>query len=143
MAVFQKLVPVFNRAPINVSVRFDGQEKTLPPGHNEIPDITVMFAKNQNPVMGSADVNNPHVSGGRYLVVEAGEDGYGVPMTDSEWNVHLNKPSRFDEDAAFAEKYGNDPKARLVLRGKGRPSTAFSRFDAGGIEGVRSAFSNK
>ena len=70
MAVFQTLVPVFNRAPVPLTIRFDGQEKTLEPGESFIPDITVMYANNQNPIMGTADVNNPHVSGARYLVVE-------------------------------------------------------------------------
>ena len=143
MAVFQTLVPVFNRAPVPLSIRFDGQEKTIEPGEVYIPDITVMYAKNQNPIMGSQDVNNPHVSGARYLIVEKGEDGYGEPLTPLEWDFHLGCPSRYNEQAAFEEKYANAPKARLVLRGKGRQSTATSRYDAGGMEGVRSAFSNK
>ena len=143
MAVFQTLVPIYNRAPVALSVRFDGQEKTIEPGEDHIPDVTVMYVKNQNPIMGSADVNNPHVSGARYLVVEKGEDGYGTPLTEAEWQAHLGSPSRFDEQAAFNEKYANDPKARLVLRGKGRVSTATSRYDAGTNPLGGAIFSNR
>ena len=143
MAVFQKLVPAFNRAPVPLNIRFDGQDYTMQPGEDFLPEICVLFAKNQNPVFGSADPNNPHVSGGRYLIVEKGEDGYGQPLTAAEWTDHCGKPSRYDEESAFREKYAGDPKARLVVWGKGRASTANSRYEAGGQPTGLAEFSGK
>jgi hypothetical protein len=143
MAVFQKLIPVYNRAPIALNITFDGQAYTIEPGADSIPDITIPFAKNQNPIMGSADPLNPHMSGASYLIVEKGDEGFGVPLTDAQWQTHLGMPSRADEQAAFVEKYGNDPKARLIVQGKGRKTTANSRYDAGGSPLGNASFSRK
>jgi hypothetical protein len=129
MGIFQKFTKVFNRAPVELFVMFDGQQETIPPGEGDLPDLTVVFAKNQNPIMGSGDPHNPTVGGCQYLVVEEGDEGYGVPLTKEEWEAHLGRPCRFDEEAAFAEKYADDPKARLVKRGSGK-STARSRYEA-------------
>ncbi len=41
MGVFLDQVEVFNRAPIDLVVRFDGQSKFLKPGKNVIPAMTV------------------------------------------------------------------------------------------------------
>lgn len=128
--VFQKMVPVFNRAPIALHVQFDGQRYTIQPGHDQIPDMTIPFAKNQNPVMGSQDPNNPHMSGARYLIVEKGEDGYDQPMTKAEWEAHVRRPCRIDEQAAFEERYGGDVKAKLVTQGRPGKVAATSRADA-------------
>ena len=84
--------------------------------------------------MGSGDAQNPHMSGTKYLIVEEEEDGYGVPLTKDEWEAHLKRPCRIDEEAAFAEKYQDEPKARLVVRGKGRVA-AQNRYEA--TQGVR------
>lgn len=143
MSVFQTFTKVFNRAPEACTVTFDGQQYTIEPGHDRLPDVTVLYAKNQNPIMGSQDPNNPHVSGGRYLIVTEDEEGYGVPMTAEEWAVHLSKPSRLDMDAIFEEKYARDPGARMVILGRGKKSTASSRYEAGGNPGGRAAFSGK
>lgn len=138
MGIFFEQVCLVNRAPVNLSIMFDGQEKTLIPGDNLVPEVVVSFAKNQNPVMGSQDPNNPHISGARYLVgvkMADGEPFHGdeiEPLTEEEWAAHLNRPCRSDEQAAFEEKYGGDPKAKLVVHGKGRKSTANSRYEAGG-----------
>ena len=64
---------------------FDGERNTIPVGHYELPTLTLYHAKNQNPIMGSADPNNPTVAGARYLVVEEDEEGYGVALTKEEW----------------------------------------------------------
>src|SRR5690348_2624278 len=120
MGIFQKFVKVYNRAPIRLFVTFDGQREPIDPGFGELPDLTVLFAKNQNPIMGSVDPNNPALNGGRYLVVTEGEDGFGTPMTKDEWESHLKRPCRMDELAAFEENYGSDPKAKLVTMGKGK-----------------------
>lgn len=136
MGIFHEQVTLVNRTPINLTVIFDGQEKTLTPGDNIVPALVVDYAKNQNPIMGSQDPNNPHISGGKYLVGVKG--GYGEetePLTDEEWASHLGRPCRIDEQEAFQEKYGGDPKARLVVHGKGRRTTANSRTEAGSGNG--------
>lgn len=150
-SVFQKLVPVFNRAPVSISVRFDGSEDTIPPGEYQIPEQTIYFAFNQNPIMGTQDPHNPHMSGARYLIVvkpgigydPAYCEGYGVPMTKEEWEEHCNRPCRDDEQIAFQEKYGQDPGAKLVTLGKGRKSTAQSRYEAGGTPAGNAEFTGK
>lgn len=137
MGIFHEQVILVNRAPENLTVRFDGQDKTLTPGDNIVPAIVVDFAKNQNPIMGTQDPNNPSISGGRYLVgvkMPNGEAFYGdeiEPLSPEEWQAHLGRPCRIDEQEAFQERYGSDPKARLVTHGKGRRSTANSRVEAG------------
>jgi hypothetical protein len=122
---------LINRAPVDLTVMFDGQCKTLTPGVNYVPACVVQFAKNQNPIMGSASPHDPTIAGCRYLVgvKEFGDDV--EPLTEAEWNEHLDRPSREDEQESFREKYGNDPKAKLVVLNKGRKSTARSAYEAG------------
>ncbi len=129
--VFLQTTKVFNRAPESVFVFFDGERREIPSGYFDLPNVTLYHAKNQNPIMGSGDPNNPHESGTRYLVVEPHESTYGVALTEDEWNDHLGKPCRVDEQAAFAEHYANDPKAKLVVRGAKKSSTARNRYEAG------------
>jgi len=149
MGIFYEHVTLVNRAPVSLTVMFDGQEKTLAPGDNSVPEMIVGFAKNQNPIMGTQDPNNPHISGSRYLVGVKVADGtpfYGdeiEPLTAEEWAEHLGRPCRTDEQEAFNERYGNDPKARLVVQGKGRKSTANSRYEAGGTAPGNANFSTK
>jgi hypothetical protein len=120
-----------NRAPIAISVTFDGQEITVQPGPCSLPTICIPFGKNQNPIMGSVDHTNPHMSGGDYLLGVVGEDNC-EPLTKKEWEAHLTAPSRVNEQAAFEDRYGGDPKARLVLMGKGNKTFAKSRGEVGG-----------
>lgn len=147
MGIFHEHVTLINRTPVDLTVTFDGQAKTLTPGENFVPAVVVDFAKNQNPIMGSVDPNNPHISGGRYLVGVKGshEPGEEVePLTPEEWANHLGRPCRTDEQEAFMERYGSDPKARLVTNGKGRRSTANSRIEAGAGNGPANvAFSGR
>lgn len=133
MGIFYEYVDIVNRAPIALTVRFDGQDITLPPGPGRLPKLVLPFAQNQNPINGTMDPNNPHRSGCKYLIAEV---GYNEPedcemLTLEQWEDHLKRPCRMDERAAFEERYGTDPKAKLVLLGKGRRSTATSRADAG------------
>jgi hypothetical protein len=60
------------------------------------------------------------------------DEGFDKALTVEEWEEHLNRPCRLDEQAMFAERYSNDPKARMVVHGKGRKSASRSRNDAGG-----------
>lgn len=138
MGIFHEQVVLINRAPVKLTVTFDGQEKTLVPGENMVPAVVVDFAKNQNPIMGSADPNNPHISGGRYLVGVKDVDET-TPLTPEEWDAHLGRPCRINEEEAFQERYGGDPKARMVIHGKGRRTTANSRSEAGSGNGPANA----
>ena len=144
MGVFYETTKVINRAPVNLTVTFDGQCKTLKPGENHIPAITIQYAKNQNPIMGSADPHNPHISGAHYLIGVPSEDlpADCEPLTEEEWLAHLQEPARENTQQAFEEKYGGDPKAKLVIMGKGRKSTANSRYEAGGNPKGISSFEN-
>lgn len=136
MGIFFEQAVLINRAPINLTVTFDGQAKTLVPGENIVPLVVVDYAKNQNPIMGKQDPNNPNISGGKYLVgVKGGYDEETEPLTIEEWEAHLNRPCRTDEQEAFIERYGGDPKARMVIHGKGRKTTANSRTEAGSGNG--------
>lgn len=136
MGIFHEHVVLVNRTPENLTVTFDGQAKTLVPGENSVPAVVVDYAKNQNPIMGSADPNNPHISGGRYLVGVKGAYGEETEMlTPEEWQAHLGRPCRLNEEEAFQERYGSDPKAKMVTYGKGRKSTASSRTEAGAGNG--------
>ena len=144
MGVFYEHAAVINRAPIDITVTFDGQGKTLTPGKNMIPRITIPYARNQNPIMGKQDPNNPSIFGGRYLIGVPGEDlpADCLPLTPEEWADHLGQPQRIDSKAAFEERYGGDPKARQVIHGAGRRTTANSKFEAGvGLKGL-STFEN-
>ena len=150
MGIFHEQVVLVNRAPIDLTVQFDGQCKTLKPGDNYVPAVVVQFAKNQNPVMGSQDPYNPHLSGCRYLVGVKVDKSSGRkqkdpidPLTKEEWEDHLSRPCREDEQRWFEDKYGSDPKAKLVAYGKGRRTTATSRYDAGSSPSGNSEFSGK
>ena len=141
MGVFQKYVKVFNRAPEPRPVMFDGQRAWIAIGHDELPEQTVRYAQNQNPIMGTGNPNDPGMSGTRYLIVREGQEGYGEPLTKEEWEAHLGRPCRIDEEAAFAEKYGDDPKARLVTIGSKKKK--LSKFEVGGNPGGLADYTTK
>ncbi len=131
MGIFLEQVELFNRAPVDLTVQFDGQCKTLKPGKTTVPGVVVQYAKNQNPVMGSQDPYNPHISGAQYLVGVVGSKDNCEPLTAEEWADHLNQPCRENVQQWFEDNYGSDAKAKLVARGKGKKTTANSRYDAG------------
>jgi hypothetical protein len=92
----------------------------------------VQFAKNQNPIMGSGSPHDPTIAGCRYLVGrERIRRRRRAAHQADEWNEHLDRPSRDDEQESFRERYGNDPKAKLVTLNKGHKSTARSAYEAG------------
>lgn len=141
--IFAETIDLVNRAPVDLSVVFDGQSKTLKPGSNLVPKIVVSCAKNQNPIMGSGDPYNPHASGCSYLVGVRGSKDPIDPLTPEEWADHLGKPCREDVQQLFEDRYGNDPKAKLVLLNKGKKTTARSRHDAGSSPSGLADFSSK
>lgn len=140
MGIFHEQVVVVNRAPVTLTVRFDGQDTNLKPGRNSLPKAAVEFAKNQNPIMGSASPTDPSIAGARYLIAEVGVDRKEdcVPLTEEEWQTHLKQPMRLNVQEMFDERYGGDPKARMVVHGQkhdrdGREtSPARNRSEAGG-----------
>lgn len=141
MGIFYEHTVVINRAPIDITVTFDGQCKTLKPGANSIPSKTIPYAKNQNPIMGTQDPNNPTIWGGRYLIGVPGEDlpEDCEPLSEEAWQNHLGQPQRIDSEAAFQERYGGDPRAKQVVHGKGKKTTASSKYEAGvGVKGTGS-----
>lgn len=145
MGIFYETAPCLNRTPVDLTVTFDGQSKTLKARKvTHIPKVAIQFAKNQNPVMGSADIHDPHITGGRYLVAdldaEDTSDNEHAPMTEEEWAQHLGEPQRINAQQAFEEEYGGDPKAKLVLRGKKGKVAATSRSDAYGVRAAESTF---
>jgi hypothetical protein len=141
MGIFHTQVDIVNIAPVTITVRFDGQEMSLPSGPGKLPSICVEHAKNQNPVMGSEDPYNPHISGARYLIGVVGTDDRIEPLTEEEWADHLGQPARLNNQQLFEDKYGNDPKAKLVLHGKVRK--AASRSEAGGAPRGEASFTRK
>lgn len=143
MGIFYESREVVNRAPVDITVTFDGQQITLKPGKSMLPKVAIPNGKNQNPIMGSVDPNNPHMSGGEYLLGVVDDLEYPgdncEPLTPEEWDTHLNKPCRVNELLAFEERYGGDPKARMVIHGKGRKTTANNRQEAAVNYGAGSA----
>lgn len=128
MGVFQELKVVVNRAPIALNVRFDGQDMQLPPGESPLPSVAVTYAKNQNPIMGSADPNNPSLSGGRYLVGVKGVDDC-TPLSKAEWEDHTGQPCRLNWEELMEDKIA--PNEKVVFKGKGKKTQAKGNFDSG------------
>ena|ERR1700674_3202673 len=129
MGIFYEMKVIVNRAPIELTGRFDGQDIRIPPGESAIPAIAVNYAKNQNPIMGKADPNNPSLSGGQYLIAVKGVDDC-TPLTKEEWEAHLGRPCRLDWEALAADRYENSGK-KLVVAGKGAKTQAKGSFDQG------------
>jgi hypothetical protein len=128
MGIFHDMVTVINRAPITLQVTFDGQTTRIPPGETALPKIVVPFAKNQHPICGSASMDNPHITGARYLISVKGSADPQEPLTEEEWDDHCAQVSRFDMADYYADRLA--PKEHAIVRGKG-PVQAKSSFDAG------------
>jgi hypothetical protein len=126
--VFQDMVPVVNRAPVSLTVKFDGQETTIKSGPGFLPSVTINYAKNQNPIMGSVDPNNPAISGGDYLIGVVDRDNCEM-LTKAEWNAHCDAISRVDLKVLMEDELG--PGERVEVRGRGRKTQARNSFDAG------------
>lgn len=141
--IFWKHIPIFNRAPITLAVMFDGERHPIPPGRQELPEQTIGKAQNQNPIMGTGDPYNPGALGTKYLIVREDEEGWGVPLTQDEWEAHCKRPCREDETIWFREKYGEDPKAKLIQRGSRNSVAAKSRYEAGGMPKGIAEFTTK
>lgn len=128
MGIFHEMRSVFNRAPMPLTVTFDGQQTTLPVGACQIPSLTVNYAKNQNPIMGSCDPNNPSLSGGQYLIGVVGRDNC-EPLTADEWGAHCDAACRMDWKELIEDRL--QPGQHVVVKGKGKNLQARSGFDAG------------
>jgi len=124
MGIFQSMIEVVNRAPWPIKVQFDGQTITLPPGENHIPDIALQYALNQNPMNGTADLDNPHVSGAQYLIgIPKKANKYPCePLTAAQIQAQKDNPCRFDYMPLIEQKTGGDPKSRVIVTGRKKTS---------------------
>lgn len=124
LGVFPDLVEIVNRCPWNITVTFDGQSKTLKPGSNMVPGVVVQYALNQNPLMGSADTNNPTVTGCEYLIgIVSRERNYPTePLTADQIAQQTNSPCRFDYLALMEERM-DTKREKVVLKGRKNPSS--------------------
>lgn len=133
MNIFPEMVTVINRAPVPITVRFDGEEKMLQPGENIVPRVVVPYAKSQNPVMGSEDFFDP--TGYKFLVSVKGRKKDPQEMlTKEEWEDHLSQPQRLNRQQVIDER--GDPRAREVLRGRKKQSAFEARFAVGNGDGA-------
>lgn len=122
MSFFGEIVTLINRAPITLNCRYDGKDVVLQPGENHgFAKVAVIYAKNQNPINGTEDPNNPSIGGCRYLVGVKGSKDNCKPLTKEEWTLHLSKPQRLNRDLIIEER--GDPKSREVVKGKKVRST--------------------
>lgn len=147
MGIFYETVPCLNRSPIDLTITFDGQCKTLPAGKvTQVPKAAVPYGKNQNPVMGSQSIHNPHISGARYLIADLSDentsDNEHEPLTEEEWEEHLSQPQRINAREAFEERYAGDPTAKLVTQGRKGKLAAGSRYEAGALARGNSDFAH-
>lgn len=126
--VFQDMVPIVNRGPVTCTVTFDGQTTNVKSGPGFLPSIVIVYAKNQNPIMGSVDPNNPAISGGEYLIGVVGKDNTEM-LTADEWNAHCDAISRVDLKVLMEDELG--PGQRVEVRGRGRKTQARNSFEAG------------
>jgi len=133
------MVTVVNRTPIPLNVRFDGQDTVLPPGESALPKVAVGYAKNQNPIMGSADPNNPSLSGARYLLGVKGTPDDCKALTKDEWDAHCDAACRMDWKTLTEDTV--KPGEHIVVKGKKGGVQAKSAFD-GGVRGRGTANMN-
>lgn len=128
MGIFYEMVKVVNLAPIPLNVRFDGQDMEILPGETMMPKVAVLYAKNQNPIMGSQSASNPSVSGAKYLLGVVGTRDRVKPLTEDEWNAHLGNPSRLNMQEFASQRLGR--KERFEVHGEG-PVQARSSWEDG------------
>ncbi len=129
MGIFQEMVIVVNRTPVTLLATFDGQEMQLPPGESPMPKVAVGYAKNQNPIMGSADPNNPSLSGAQYLIGVKGSPDDVTPLTKKQWDAHCDAACRMDWKTLVEDTV--KPGEKVVVKGKKGGTQAKSAFDKG------------
>lgn len=118
MGIFYEQVDVFNRAPIHLNVRFDGQDINVKPGRASIPRIALEYAMRQNTINGSADPDNPSMSGARYLIVPMERKDEAKALSEDEWNTHLGNPCRLDLELLADERLQRGEKFDVRNRGR-------------------------
>lgn len=129
MGIFYNTTKVRNLAPENITVRFDGQDRTVPPGVSDLASAALYFGMNQNPIMGTQDPNNPNVRGAKYLLVEVGSEWDREPLTAEEWATHLGRPCRMDIEHEIESGLGKHE--HLIIRGKNKKTAAAGAGDTG------------
>jgi len=127
MGIFHELVEVINRAPVDLRVTFDGQTTVLKPGRNSLPKITVDYAKRQNVIMGTADPDNPSMSGAMYLIGVADRDDC-TPLSPEDWARHTGAPCRLDLEILSEDRLATNE--HFEVKNKGRKAQATNRSQA-------------
>ncbi len=123
LGVFPDLVEIVVRTPWDLSVMFDGQTKTLKPGKNLVPGVVVQYVLNQNPLMGSADPDNPTASGAQYLVGIPGRPNYPCePLTKDQIEEQKNNPCRWDYLALMEERM-DTKREHVAVKGRKNASS--------------------
>lgn len=126
VGVFQDLREVVNRAPVDLTVTFDGQSHTMKPGKNMIPAVTIPYAKNQNPQKGTGDLDNPTATGVAFLLGVVGTPDNCDPLTDEEWAAHCISPSRFNTDDILEQASRRLPPGYKLEVKKAKKQSRFS-----------------
>lgn len=143
LGVFPELVEIINRCPWDLSVMFDGQSKTLRPGKNLVPGIVLQYALNQNPLMGSADCNNPTVTGCEYLIGIVGREKLypTTALTAEQIFAQENNPCRFDYLDLMEERM-DKKREKVVLKGRKHPSSFEVKSNVNNVESFTSGILN-
>jgi hypothetical protein len=135
MSFFGDTVTIINRVPWPLNVRWDGRDVVLQPGENAgFPKVAVMYAKNQNPIMGSEDVYDP--SKAQFLVGVKGTKDNCTTLTMDQIEQHQAAPQRINRQQIADDR--GDRKSREVLRGRkgGVAASSFeARFNIGEADG--------
>src|ERR1035437_7696595 len=86
------------------------------------------FPTRRSSDLGSADPDNPSLSGGRYLIGIKGVDDCSF-LSKPEWEEHLGRPCRLDWEALTEGTL--KPGEHVAFKGKKAGVQAKSSFDAG------------
>ena len=125
MGVFHTLREVINRSSEVLFVTFDGQRMRIEPNYtkdgkrregvqNFLPEITLMYAKHQNPRMGSEDVYNPTSYESLIGIVAKPGTKQKDDLSFLEQSDEVTRVSQED----ILNELVNDTKAKLDVRGK-------------------------
>lgn len=132
MGIFHEMVTLVNRTSKPLPIRFDGQDLTLKPGDNAVPRIVVPYAKSQCVLNGSEDPRNPR----SFISL------VGVRAAEGQKQKDDISPLEQDETQLTRvnlEEYLEDPSAKIVVRGKHKPSS----FDANPLPSDGSVFAGE
>jgi hypothetical protein len=143
MGIFYDQVEIVNRTSKPCTVRFDGQDMTIPPGytadgerienqHIMVPRTIIPYALNQNVVMGSEDPLSPSHFDSHVGFVEPKEKKTKWYHEISFLEVDEAEPTR----VKLREFLEDDPQVKDI-KVRGRRADATVGIPAGGVFDVR------